>query len=295
VLSLYVIGSVLLAACIRIELRAEEPVLPLRLFRSSIFTLSNIASLAIAMGMFGAIFYIPVYAQGVLGVNATNSGAIIMPMSVAMILTSILIGLLITRTGRYKGFMVVGGLVMVAGFVLLARMHYGSTQLQVTLAMIVIGLGLGASMQTYTLVVQNTVARADLGVATSAVQFFRSVGGTVGIAVLGTIMTSRMMTAIPEHLPPGAAEAMGDQSVDAGSVLDPHALAQLPEAIAVAVRQGLADSLHLVFLVAIPLVLVAVVATVFIKAVPLRETLHPEEPVAKQTADQAAQLPVAGA
>lgn len=274
IVGLFAVGAVLLAVFIPIELRAEDPVLPLRLFRSSIFTLSNVATLTIAMGMFGAIFYIPVFAQGVLGVSATNSGAIIAPMSAAMIVVSIGVGLLITRTGRYKGFMLAGTLVLLGGFWLLTRMHYGSSQTDLTLAMVVVGLGLGATMQTYTLIVQNGAAQADLGVATAATQFFRSVGGTLGIAVLGTIMSSRLVTAIPEHLPPGAGAAMADRSLDAGSVLDPNVLTQLPDAIATAVRQGMADALHLVFVAAVPLALVAVVATAFIKVLPLRETLH---------------------
>lgn len=274
VIGLYVAGALLLAAFIPIELRAQEPVLPLRLFRNSIFTFSNIASLGVAMGMFGAIFFIPVYAQGVLGVSATNSGAIIIPMSLSMVVMSIVVGLLITKTGRYKGFMVAGTLVMLAGFFLLTRMHYGSSQLDLTLAMIVVGLGLGSAMQTYVLVVQNSVAHRDLGVATAATQFFRSAGGTIGIAVLGTIMSSRLLTAIPEHLPPGAAKAMPKGSVDASSVLDPRALAKLPPEIATAVREGLADALHQVFVFGVPMVLIAVAATLFIKVVPLRETIH---------------------
>jgi EmrB/QacA subfamily drug resistance transporter len=274
VIGLYVAGALLLAAFIPIELRAQEPVLPLRLFRNSIFTFSNIASLGVAMGMFGAIFFIPVYAQGVLGVSATNSGAIIIPMSLSMVVMSIVVGLLITKTGRYKGFMVAGTLVMLAGFFLLTRMHYGSSQLDLTLAMIVVGLGLGSAMQTYVLVVQNSVAHRDLGVATAATQFFRSAGGTIGIAVLGTIMSSRLLTAIPKHLPPGAAKAMPKGSVDASSVLDPRALAKLPPEIATAVREGLADALHQVFVFGVPMVLIAVVATLFIKVVPLRETIH---------------------
>src|SRR5665647_817072 len=195
-------------------------------------------------------------------------------MSLSMIVMSIGVGLLITKTGRYKGFMVAGTLVMLAGFFLLTRMHYGSSQLDLTLAMIVVGLGLGSAMQTYVLVVQNSVAHRDLGVATAATQFFRSAGGTIGIAILGTIMSSRLLTAIPKHLPPGAAKAMPKGSVDASSVLDPRALAKLPPEIATAVREDQARSWHRVFVFGVPMVLIAVVATLFIKVVPLRETIH---------------------
>lgn len=274
IIGLYAVGLVLLSVFIPIELRADEPVVPLRLFRNSIFTFSNIASLAVAMGMFGAIFYIPVYAQGVLGVNATTSGAIMIPMSVAMIVVGIAVGLLITKTGKYKIFVVSGTVIMLVGFWLLTRMTYESSESQLIMAMIVVGVGLGGAMQTFTLIVQNAVDRADLGVATAATQFFRSAGGTVGIAVLGTIMASRMATAIPEHLPEGAAAAMPEGGVSADAVLDPSMLADLPPGIADAVRQGMADALHGVFVAAIPLVLVAIVASTLIKSIPLRETLQ---------------------
>lgn len=273
VVGLYIAGAALLTFFVPIELRAAEPVLPLRLFRNGIFTFANLAGFVIAMGMFGAVFYIPVYAQGVLGASATSSGVIIMPMSVAMIGVGIVVGMLITRTGRYKVFTVAGTAVMVLGFWLLTRLHYGSSSLELTLAMVTIGVGLGAAMQTMTLVVQNAVDRADLGVATAATQFFRSAGGTVGIAVLGTVMTSRLGSAIASHLPAGAAAAMPAEGLSAGSVLDPSALAQLPETIAVAVREGLADALHQVFLVGLPIAVVAVLFAVLIREIPLRHTL----------------------
>jgi EmrB/QacA subfamily drug resistance transporter len=288
VIGLYIAGAVFLGLFIPIELKAEEPVLPLRLFRNSIFTFSNIASLAVAMGMFGAIFYVPVYAQGVLGVNATTSGAIMIPMSAAMIVVGILVGLLITKTGKYKMFVVGGTVVMLVGFWLLTQLHYGSSELQLTLAMVVVGVGLGGAMQTFTLIVQNAVDRRDLGVATAATQFFRSAGGTVGIAVLGTIMASRLATAIPEHLPAGAAEAMPAGGVSVNSVLDPALLSQLPAGIAEAVRAGLADALHGVFIAAIPLVVVAIIAALLIKSVPLRETLEePESPESEDSPESA--------
>ncbi|MVA77510.1 DHA2 family efflux MFS transporter permease subunit [Auraticoccus sp. F435] len=283
VIGLYAVGALALAVFIPLELRTEEPILPLRMFRSRVFTFSAVASLAVAMAMFGAIFYIPVYAQGVLGVNATNSGLIVMPMSVAMIGTSMVIGLLITRTGRYKGLMLAGTVVVLVGFWLLTRVHYGSSNLQLTAAMVVIGLGLGACMQTYTLVVQNAVEARDMGVATAATQFFRSAGATVGVAVLGTVMTTQLAPAIGRHLPPGAGAAAGQ--VDAGSVLDPTVLAGLPPAVAEAIRMGLGEAMHVVFLTALPLAALAIVATVFIPALPLRDTLAPAVAVETETAE----------
>jgi EmrB/QacA subfamily drug resistance transporter len=276
ILGLYAVGVASLIAFVLVEGRAEEPVIPLRLFRSRIFTAANVASFAVSMVMFGSIIYIPVYAQGVLGVDATNSGLILMPLMLGLIVMGILAGLVITRTGRYKAIMLTGVVVMGAGLYLLTRLTATSSQTQLTLAMVVLGIGLGMAMQQYTLVVQNSVQRTDLGVATASTQFFRNVGSTVGIAVFGTVMTSGLAAAITSHLPVEVAARMPAGAVDAGSVLDPSALAGLPAVVADAVRQGLADQLHEVFLIALPLALVVFVATLAIKAVPLRDTANVE-------------------
>ncbi|MFL6152458.1 MAG: MDR family MFS transporter [Ornithinibacter sp.] len=276
ILGLYAVGVVTLIAFVLVERRAEEPVIPLRLFRSRIFTAANIASFAVSMVMFGSIIYIPVYAQGVLGVDATNSGLILMPLMLGLIIMGILAGLVITRTGRYKAIMLTGVVVMGAGLYLLTRLTATSSQTQLTLAMVVLGIGLGLAMQQYTLVVQNSAEPADLGVATASTQFFRNVGSTVGIAVFGTVMTSGLAAAISSHLPAEVAARMPAGAVDAGSVLDPSALAGLPVVVADAVRQGLADQLHEVFLIALPLVVVVFLATLAIKALPLRDTANVE-------------------
>ena len=281
ILGLYAVGVVALVAFVLVELRAEEPVLPLRLFRSSVFTASNIASFAVSMVMFGSIIYIPVYAQGVLGVGATDSGLILMPLMLGLIVMGILSGLVITRTGRYKAIMVTGVVVMGGGLYLLTGLGADSTQTQLTLAMVVLGIGLGMAMQQYTLVVQNSVARADLGVATASTQFFRNVGSTVGIAVFGTVMTSGLAAAISSHLPAEVAAQMPAGAVDAGSVLDPAALEGLPPVVATAVRQGLADQLHEVFLLTLPIVVLVLLATIAIKAMPLRDSVS-DVPVAEE-------------
>jgi EmrB/QacA subfamily drug resistance transporter len=274
IVSLYAAGVVVLIGFLVNEYYTAEPVLPLRLWKNSVFTLSNVSNMAIAMTMFGAIFFIPVYAQGVIGVNVTNSGAVLIPLTASMIVVSIVVGRLITRTGRYKGYMLAGLLVMAGGYFLLTRLEYGSTQIDLTLDMIVVGLGLGAVLQTYTLVVQNATSRGDLGVATSTVQLSRSLGATVGTAVFGTIMTNGMRTEIPKHLPaqalrgPQAAELSDGSGV--GAVLDPNTLGQLPDAVATGIREGLAAAMHPVFVAGLPIIAIALVATLFIKELPLR-------------------------
>jgi EmrB/QacA subfamily drug resistance transporter len=274
IISLYAAGALVLIGFLVNEYYASEPVLPLRLWKNSVFTLSNVSNMAIAMCMFGAIFFIPVYAQGVIGVNVTNSGAVLIPLTASMIVVSIIVGRLITRTGRYKEFMLAGLLIMAGGYFLLTRLEYGSTQMDLTLDMIVVGLGLGAVLQTYTLVVQNATTREDLGVATSTTQLSRSLGATLGTALFGTIMTNGMKTEIPKHLPPQALQGPQAANLSEGSgvgaVLDPNALGQLPDAVATGIREGLAAAMHPVFVAGLPVLAVALVATLFIRALPLR-------------------------
>jgi EmrB/QacA subfamily drug resistance transporter len=273
---LYAFALVMAAAFIAIEARVPEPVLPLRLWTNSIFTFSNLASMGVAMAMFGAIYFIPVFVQGVLGDSASSSGTVLMPMLLTMVVASIANGFLISRTGRYKVTILVGVLLMGLGFFLLTRLDIKSTNLQVVLDMLVIGVGLGVAMQTFTLIVQNAVSRKDLGVATAATQLFRSLGGAVGIAVMGTLLAQGLQSAIARHLPPAVAsrlEGAGAQA-SAGSVLDPSQIGQLPPVVVQAVRAGLADALHSVFLAGLPFVALALVASLFIREIPLRRTAH---------------------
>src|SRR3977135_3627646 len=251
IIALYAAAAVLLTAFIWVERRAPEPVLPLYLFKSSIFTFSNIAGIGVAMTMFGAIFFLPVFVQGVIGNSATSSGAILVPMLVAMVGTRMRTGQLMSRTGRYK-LPLLGGLVfMGAGFAMLATFDVNTNNQTVVEAMILIGLGLGVSMQTYTLVVQNSVSRADMAVATSATQLSRSIGAAVGLAILGTILTQGLASSMSKYLPTAALkqfQAAGNST--AGAVFDPAQLAHLPAAIAAGIRHGPAADLHPVLLAA---------------------------------------------
>lgn len=297
IIGMYAVAAVLLAAFVVVETRVEEPLLPMHLLTRPVIALSITASFAIAVAMFGAIIYIPVYAQGVMGVSATNSGAILIPLSVAMILTSIVVGLLITRFGNYKVFLLLGGVVLTAGYLMLAGIEYGDSAWHLTAAMVVIGLGLGLCMQVYTLVVQNVVPRSELGVATAAVQFFRNIGSTIGTAVLGTVMSAQMSSAISERiaaLPPeqlAALQSGGGEAADLeASVLDPEALAQLQEFLVDPIRAGMGEAMHVVFLTAVPFVLAALVLSAFVEQIPLRDTLEAAEPAAQPGADAAAEL-----
>ena len=275
VIGLFAFGAVGLAAFVLVELRAAEPILPLRLFRNSIFTYANVAAFTIAMVMFGSIIYIPVFAQGVMGVSATESGLILLPLMLGLVLVGIVAGVMVTRTGRYKEIMLVGVIVMAAGVGLLTRLTVDSTRLELASAMAVFGIGLGLAMQLYTLVVQNAVTRRDLGVATASTQFFRNVGSTVGIAIFGSIMTGGLAAAIASHLPESIVAELGDGigDIDAGSVLDPETMAALPPEVLAAVRMALADQLHIVFLACLPILAIAFAATLLIRAIPLADTV----------------------
>ncbi|WP_338749589.1 MDR family MFS transporter [Janibacter alittae] len=272
-LSLFGLSLVSTIAFVAIELRAVEPLLPLRLIADRTISLSLIASFGIAIVMFGSIIYIPVYAQGVIGVNATNSGLILMPLMLGFITCGILTGLAITRTGHYRPFMLAGIAIMSGGVFLLTRLDHDATATQLTLAMVVIGIGLGMAMQQYTLVVQNVVTRADMGVATASTQFFRNVGSTVGIAIYGTVMATGLGQSIAGHLPAGMPKGAASQ-MDASAVLDPSALANVPPAVAEAVRWGLAEQLGSAFMLGLPILAVVFVATWFIPHTPLRESAH---------------------
>jgi len=290
IVGLYSASAVLLTAFIWIERHTPEPVLPLYLFKSSIFTFSNIASVAVAMSMFGAIFFLPVFVQGVVGNSVSNSGAILVPMLLAMIVTSVIGGQIISRTGRYKVQLLAGLVSMGAGFYMLSTFGVGTTNQQSIVAMVLIGLGLGVTMQTYVLVVQNSVSRQDMAVATSTTQLSRSIGAAVGLAILGTILTQGMQSAIGRYLPAAAVQKLQQAGggASATAVFDPAQLANLPPAIAAGIRHGLADALHPVFMAGLPIIAIAFIATLFIKEVPLRETAHvtagrPSEPSTSPT------------
>lgn len=289
IIGLFVAGTLLLTAFVFVELRVAEPVVPLRLFRTSIFTFANLGAFGMSMVMFGSIIYVPIYAQGVLAVNASTSGLITLPLMLGLVLVGLLAGITITRTGRYKELMLVGAVLLGVGVLLLARLSATSSAWEVVGGVGLIGVGLGALSQQYTLVVQNAVARKDLGVATAALQFFRNVGATVGTAIFGTVLSSGLDDAIFRHLPPQLAATMPHGTINAGSVLDSSVITSLPVEVISAVRAGLADQIALIFWVSVPITVFVFICTLLIKPMELRDTLNSPEDAGRELLDSMAQ------
>lgn len=289
VIGMLVAGALALVAFVLIELRVPEPVVPLRLFGSSIFTFANLGAFGMSMVMFGTIIYVPIYAQGVLAVNAATSGLITLPLMLGLVLVGLVTGLFITRTGRYKELMLVGAVLMAVGVLSLTRLTATSTAWEVIAGVGLIGVGLGALSQQYTLVVQNAVARRDLGVATASLQFFRNVGATVGTAVFGTVLSSGLDDAIFRHLPPSLAATMPHNTINAGSVLDPTVIGSLPVEVIGAVRAGLAEQIATIFFACVPIVIFVFVCTVVIKPMELRDTVNTPEDAGRELLDTMAQ------
>jgi MFS family permease len=250
------------------ERRAPEPILPLELFRDRTVSLSSAIMFLVGATMFGSIVFLPLFLQTVLGLTATSSGLLLLPLMLGIVTTSVLSGRIISRTGRYRWWPVAGTATMTVGVVLLSRMDVRTSGFEASVAMVVVGLGIGMVMQVLVLAVQNTVPHAQLGVATSATNFFRSIGGTFGTATFGAIFGARLSAVLASSLPAGSA-------IDPDTVARaPEAILRLPEAARTAVVGGIAESVELVFLVAIPVGVFAFLLSLGLREVPLRDTAH---------------------
>ncbi len=265
-LTLVAAGVVLTALFIAIEARAVEPIIPLELFRISVFSTSNLFSFIIGFAMFGGIIFLPLYLQVVQGMSPTTSGLALLPMVVGIFSTSISSGIIMSRTGRYKAFPILGASTVMVALYLLSRMSVDTPYWRAALAIFVFGAGLGLTMQIIITVVQNSVERRHMGTATSSVTFFRMMGGTFGAAVFGAILSSRLATHLVEQFGAGAAALASSDSM----TNNVEKIQQLPEPEHGRVLQAFADSLNDVFFWAIPVVLVALLVSFFIKELPLK-------------------------
>jgi EmrB/QacA subfamily drug resistance transporter len=250
-----------------IENRAEEPIIPMRLFRNQIFSVGNAFGFLSGLAMFGGIIFLPLYFQGVMGMSATKSGLAMIPMIAGILSMSITSGLLVTKTGRYRIFPILGSALIIVALFMLSTLRVETPYWQVAIYAFFFGVGLGFTMQTVMVAVQNAVPFRDMGVATSSLTFTRSLGGAIGTAVFGAILNIRLAT----HL--------ADRSVDAGvapSNVSPEAtsniqaMQNLPEPVKGLVLGAYTDALTDLFLLAVPFVVLSLAIAFLLKEIPLR-------------------------
>jgi EmrB/QacA subfamily drug resistance transporter len=246
------------------ERRVAEPILPLNLFRSRNFSAAIVLTFLTGFAMFGAVTFLPQYQQIVQGASATDSGLLLLPLMAGMLVTSLAGGQFVTRTGHYRWLLIIGSFVMAGGLFLLSTMGLETTQLTSSLFMVVLGVGMGFLMQTTMLVVQNSVGMKDMGAASGAATLFRTIGGSLGVSLLGTLYASRLESSLSDQL--GA--AAGGQV--AGGQLTPAMLAQLPAPVREAFQTAVASGVGVAFLWASVVALVAIVAAFVIRQVALR-------------------------
>ena len=291
IISLFSVAFIALASFVVfeawLERRDGQPIIEPSLFKNSIFSVSTLITTIFGMALFGGIFFIPLYVQGVVGSSATSSGLILTPLMLTSVAGSIVSGQLVSRLGRYKWIAILGMLVSVAGVVLLVRLNVNSTNNDVLIAMLVLGLGLGIGMSLYTLIVQNALP-TKIGQSTATLTFFRQIGGTIALAAMGSVMTAAYLPAFHNALPLAILHAVPAQYLAAFNnpqiLLSPtmltqlqsHAVAMGPQAVAVlhqiieAVKVGLAQGIHNVFLLSLGLMIVGLIATFFLKEIPLK-------------------------
>jgi EmrB/QacA subfamily drug resistance transporter len=274
------LGVVLLGLAVFVESRAKEPVIPLRLFRDRTTTLATIGSVAVGVALFGGAVFLGQYFQIARGYSPTAAGLLTLPMIIGSTVSSTVSGQLIARFGRWKVFLVAGSVLMLAGFALLSTIDHGTDIVLMGAYLLVLGVGLGMTMQNMVLAVQNSVQLKDLGAASATVTFFRSLGGTVGVSVLGAVLATQVADLIVRSITAtGAAVPAGAGAGDVGI----GSLAQLPPELAAIVRAAYGDATANIFLVAAILSVVTLVAVALIREVPLRTRVG-DDPVEQAAA-----------
>jgi len=279
-------------ALVRIERRAEDPVVPLVAFRDRTFVVVSVVGFLTGVGLFGSLAYMPLFIQGVLGSSATNSGLVNTPLMVSLTLGSLVAGNFAARTLNYRGMVVGGGTIVAAGMLLMASLHEGSPVAMPLAGMAVIGLGLGVTMPLMGLAVQNALPQSLLGVASASQQFFRQIGGTLGMAVAGTLVTTRVHGGLEDRLPRELTAVAPPETLrqleTPALLLSPSQMDRMREALAsfspngatlyvdtvAAMRGALADGLHEVFIGGFIVALIAVTVSAFMPNVILRTRIE---------------------
>jgi EmrB/QacA subfamily drug resistance transporter len=275
-----------------LERQGGQPIVSPSLFQNRIFSVSTIVVMLSGMAMMGSIYYIPLFLQGVVGVSATNSGVVLTPMMLTAIVASIGSGLLVARTGKYKAIALTGSVISVGGALLLLHLDIHATNRDVIVAMLVLGLGMGSAMSLYNLIVQNALP-TRIGEASAGMTFFRQIGSTVGLALMGSVFNSSYPTAFRGAIPAAIRGLIPAQVLAVFNnpqiLFQPAAQSQLqhqfgqfgPQGVAIfqsllqAVKVGIASSLHSIFLVGVIIAAASVIAVVFLKEIPLRGDVRP--------------------
>src|SRR3954462_255985 len=265
IMELIGIGVAALVGFVFWQTKAAEPVLPLHIFRSRNFTLMSIIGFVTGFVMFGATLFLPLYQQSVQGASATNSGLLLLPMLGAMLVTSMVAGRVTTNSGRYYVFPVLGSVLMVVGLYLLSTMDTGTSRLTSGIFMAVVGLGMGCLMQITMLGAQNSVEMKDMGVASSSTTLFRTLGSSFGVAIMGALFNHRVQDTMAER-----GGSLGSKVTEQSAQLDAKSLEKLPDAVREAYQYAVSAGTHSAFLLGSIVAVVALVAAVFVKEVPLK-------------------------
>ncbi|GAA2747616.1 MULTISPECIES: MDR family MFS transporter [Kitasatospora] len=272
IIGLFVVGVLALGLFCLVETRAAEPMLPMRLFGNPVFTVCSVLSFIVGFAMLGALTFLPTYLQYVDGDSATVSGVRTLPMVIGLLIASVFSGNVVSRTGRYRYFPIVGSLVMALGLYLLSRLNAGTSAWLASLYMFVLGVGIGLSMQVLTIAVQNTVDYSDLGTSTSGVTFFRTLGSSFGTAVFGTIYVNTLKPNLADGVAEAARTTGADPAALAAAAQSPQGVHGLPPEQAAPIVNAYADALHTVFLWTVPVALAGFVVALFLKQVKLRDS-----------------------
>jgi MFS family permease len=310
IIGLFTLSGLSLVAFVWNESRVPEPIIPLMLFQSRFFAVATFLSFITGMGLFGAVNYMPMFVQGVLGTSAASSGFVTSPMMMTMVVASTVCGIAATRIGKYRPFIISGSALIMVGMALLTLLNTGSSPYLAVLPMVVIGMGIGSSMPIVNLVLQNSVSHQMLGVVSSSAQFFRQIGGTLGVAIFGTLVTNKLQSSLDRELgqdiiaqtPPNLLDTLEEPR----TLLSPDALdrletgflalgsggAELYDRAVEAMRLAMADAVGLVFVASVAVTGVGFLASFFMPepASPLRKSWADDPDKAKAAQGEAGRL-----
>lgn len=276
-------GVLVLILAVIVEIRAEEPLIPLTLFKNRTFTLSVIASIAVGLAMFGTAVFLGQYMQLARGRTVIEASLLTLPMMGGVLISSTIVGQIITRTGKWKRYMVTGAIALLAGLFMMGQLRYDTSYWYVGVSMFIMGAGVGMTMQNLVLIVQNTVVPTQMGAASSGVTFFRTIGGTAGMSVMGAMLATQVAEYIKDglaKLPP--ADLAGAESLASGVL---PKIADLPLPIRVVVEAAYGHGIGNVFLAASPIALIALIAIILLPNIPLSTQSNAEKIAALRAAE----------